>query len=65
MLAAQDVSVAYGKTTVLKAVSVAFRPGRMTALDMFAVQDGGPYGRSGDFLSAGDQASLMYTPGRE
>ena len=32
MLAAQDVSVAYGKTTVLKAVSVAFRPGRMTAL---------------------------------
>ena len=36
--------------------------GRMTALEMFSVQDGGPYGRSGDFLSAGDQASLMYTP---
>ena len=36
--------------------------GRMTALEMFNVQDGGPYGRSGDFLSAGDQASLMYTP---
>ena len=36
--------------------------GRMTAFEMFSVQDGGPYGRSGDFLSAGDQASLMYTP---
>jgi xanthine dehydrogenase molybdenum-binding subunit len=36
--------------------------GRMTAFDWFAVQDGGPYGRSGDFLSAGDQGSLMYTP---
>ena len=38
------------------------RDGRVTALDMFLVQDGGPYGRSGDFMSAGDQASLMYQP---
>ena len=38
------------------------RDGRMTVLDMFSVQDGGPYGRSGDYMSAGDQASLMYTP---
>ena len=36
--------------------------GRVTTLDMFSVQDGGPYGRSGDFMSAGDMASLMYTP---
>ena len=36
--------------------------GRMTAFDWFAVQDGGPYGRSGDFLSAADQGSLIYTP---
>ena len=36
--------------------------GRMTAFDLFSVQDGGPYGRSGDFMSAGDMASLMYTP---
>jgi len=36
--------------------------GRMTAFDLFSVQDGGPYGRSGDFMSAGDQGSLMYTP---
>ena len=34
----------------------------MTALGLFVVQDGGPYGRSGDFMSAGDQASLMYQP---
>ena len=38
------------------------RDGRVTAIDMLAVQDGGPYGRSGDFLSAGDQASLMFQP---
>ena len=36
--------------------------GRVTAIDLFVVQDGGPYGRSGDFLSMGDQASLMYQP---
>ena len=38
------------------------RDGRVTGLDLFVVQDGGPYGRSGDFLSMGDQASLMYQP---
>ena len=44
-------------------VKIGFRQdGRLTALDMFLVQDGGPYGRSGDFMSAGDQASLMYQP---
>ena len=36
--------------------------GRVTALDMLIVQDGGPYGKSGDFMSAGDQASLMHQP---
>ena len=44
-------------------IKVGFRSdGRVTALDMFLVQDGGPYGRSGDFMSASDQASLMYQP---
>ena len=44
-------------------VKIGFRPdGRVTALDMFFVQDGGPYGRSGDMMSAGDQAGLMYQP---
>ena len=44
-------------------ITIGFRrDGRVTALDMFLVQDGGPYRRSGDFMSAGDQASLMYQP---
>lgn len=38
------------------------RDGRVISLDMFIVQDGGPYGRSGDFMSSGDQASIMYQP---
>ena len=36
--------------------------GRIVAVDLLHVQDGGPYGRSGDFMSAADQASLMYQP---
>ena len=36
--------------------------GRVVAIDLFHVQDGGPYGRSGDFMSAADQTSLMYQP---
>ena len=44
-------------------VKIGFRrDGRITALDMFLVQDGGPYGRSGDYMSAADQAGLMYQP---
>ena len=36
--------------------------GRVVALDLMMVQDGGPYGRSGDYMSCADQASLMYQP---
>ena len=38
------------------------RDGRVTAIDMYLVQDGGPYGRSGDHMQAADYASLMYQP---
>ena len=38
------------------------RDGRVTAIDMFLVQDAGPYGRSGDHMQAADYASLMYQP---
>ena len=38
------------------------RDGRITALDMFFVQDNGPYGRSTDYMNAADQSSLMYQP---
>ncbi len=36
--------------------------GTIVAIDLLHVQDGGPYNRSGDFMSAADQASLMYQP---
>ena len=44
-------------------VKIGFRrDGRVTALDMFFVQDNGPYGFSTDYMNAADQASLMYQP---
>lgn len=36
--------------------------GRVVAIDLAMVQDGGPYGRAGDYMSCADQASLMYMP---
>ncbi|MFQ6045048.1 MAG: xanthine dehydrogenase family protein molybdopterin-binding subunit [Gemmatimonadales bacterium] len=38
------------------------RDGRVSAIDLYIVQDGGPYGRSGDFLTAASVASLAYQP---
>jgi CO/xanthine dehydrogenase Mo-binding subunit len=38
------------------------REGRITALDLFIVQDNGPYGPMGDHRSAGNAASLVYQP---
>ena len=36
--------------------------GKILALDLFIVQDGGPYGPMGDHRSAGNAASLIYQP---
>ena len=36
--------------------------GRVTALDLFIVQDNGPYGSRGDMMTAGAIASLAYQP---
>ncbi len=36
--------------------------GRMTALDLYLVQDGGPYGRAGDFTTAATVATASYQP---
>src|SRR5438132_6967212 len=42
---------------------VAFRKdGRITALDLFIVEDNGPYGPMGDHRSAGNAASLIWQP---
>jgi CO/xanthine dehydrogenase Mo-binding subunit len=38
------------------------RDGRVTALDMYIVQDNGPYGSSGDHTSAAGMANLIYQP---
>jgi CO/xanthine dehydrogenase Mo-binding subunit len=36
--------------------------GRILAMDLFTVGDAGPYGRSGDHMSLGNIASLVYQP---
>ncbi len=38
------------------------RDGRVTGIDLFIVQDHGPYGRSTDYLTAGTVADLSYQP---
>ena len=38
------------------------RDGRMTAMDLYLVQDNGSYGSQGDIFTAGDVAHLTYTP---
>ncbi len=38
------------------------RDGRITALDIHAIGDGGPYGRSGDHMGVGNIGSLAYQP---
>src|SRR5258707_15751679 len=38
------------------------KDGRMTALDLFIVEDNGPYGPMGDHRSAGSAASLIGQP---
>ncbi|MFQ5789821.1 MAG: xanthine dehydrogenase family protein molybdopterin-binding subunit [Acidobacteriota bacterium] len=44
-------------------VKMGFRKdGRITAIDLYIVQDNGPYGRRGDMGTASRVASLAYTP---
>jgi CO/xanthine dehydrogenase Mo-binding subunit len=44
-------------------IKVGFKSdGRITAFDMYLIQDNGAYGRSGDFMSASRCVSLNYTP---
>ena len=38
------------------------RDGRITAVDIHAIGDGGPYGRSGDHMGVGSIGSLAYQP---
>jgi CO/xanthine dehydrogenase Mo-binding subunit len=51
------------RTSMLGRARLGFRKdGRITALDLFIVQDGGPYGPMGDHRSAGNAASLIWQP---
>lgn len=44
-------------------IKMGFRKdGRVTAIDMYVVQDNGPFGRQGDIGTAGRAAHLCYTP---
>jgi xanthine dehydrogenase molybdenum-binding subunit len=44
-------------------VKMGFRKdGRVVAIDLYIVQDNGPYGRQGDYETAGNLAHLYYTP---
>jgi xanthine dehydrogenase molybdenum-binding subunit len=51
------------RTNMTGRVKIGFRKdGRIAALDLFIVQDNGPYGPMGDHRSAGNAASLIYQP---
>jgi xanthine dehydrogenase molybdenum-binding subunit len=48
---------------IIARVKMGFRKdGRITAIDMYTVQDNGPYDGQGDFRSAGNSVSLAYQP---
>ncbi len=38
------------------------KDGRITAIDLYLIQDNGAYGRQGDYNTAGSLTSLYYTP---
>lgn len=61
---AEETIFGRGRPGMLGWAKVGLRnDGRMTALDLFLVQDNGPYSRQGDSGTAGDVAALAYTPG--
>src|SRR5712691_10763664 len=52
-----------GRTGMIGRARVGFRKdGRITALDLFIVEDNGPYGPLGDYRAAGNGASLVWQP---
>jgi len=51
------------RTGMIGRATAGFRAdGRITALDLFIVEDNGPYGPMGDHRSAGNAASLIWQP---
>jgi CO/xanthine dehydrogenase Mo-binding subunit len=59
----EESYIGRARTNMTGRAKIGFRAdGRMTALDLFIVQDNGPYGPMGDHRSAGNAASLVYQP---
>jgi len=59
----EEQYIGRARTNMTGRVKIGFRKdGRITALDLFIVQDNGSYGPMGDFRSAGNAASLIYQP---
>jgi len=59
----EEYYIGRARTNMTGRVKVGFRAdGRITALDLFLLQDNGPYGPMGDYRSSGIAASLIYQP---
>jgi CO/xanthine dehydrogenase Mo-binding subunit len=59
----EESYIGRARTNMVGRVKAGFaRDGRILALDLFIVQDSGPYGPMGDHRSAGNAASLIYQP---
>lgn len=59
----EESYIGRARTNMTGRVKIGLRKdGRITALDLFIVQDSGSYGPMGDHRSAGNAASLIYQP---
>src|SRR2546425_5123860 len=59
----EEHSIGRARTGMIGRARAGFRAdGRITALDLFIVEDNGPYGPMGDYRSAANAASLIWQP---
>jgi len=59
----EESYIGRARTNMIGSARAGFaKDGRILALDLFIVQDSGPYGPMGDHRSAGNAASLIYQP---
>lgn len=59
----EESYIGRARTNMVGRVRAGFAPdGKILAMDLFIVQDSGPYGPMGDHRSAGNAASLIYQP---
>src|SRR5262245_15109183 len=59
----EESCIGRARTNMTGRVKIGFRTdGHISALDLFIVQDNGPYGPMGDHRSGGNAASLVYQP---